>query len=66
MSTKYKISLRFPEGTPFRTRIRLTWAVIKFLRFYDRATPANRDHILGFLALQDGVTVSLTREKAGS
>jgi hypothetical protein len=66
MRTEYKISLQFPEGTPIRTRIRLSWAVIKFLRAFDRASLETQNRILDSLALQDGVTVSLTREKTES
>jgi len=60
---KYRASIRFPRETPVRERLRIAWAVAKFLWEYDRATPEKREAVLGYLA-DNGATV--TKENNGS
>jgi hypothetical protein len=53
--------IKFPQGTPFRTRVRILRGAWKFARAYNKATPEKREQVFTYLDAKDGVTV--TREE---
>lgn len=56
------IKIRIPSGTPLRARLRIAWAVSRFLVRLSRASEAEQERILAYLAAQPGVTMTRTEK----
>ena len=57
------VKIRIPDGTPLLTRLRVAWAAARFAVRFSRATPAQQERVLAYLAAQPGVTVTRTERE---
>lgn len=55
--------ISIPPGTPLLARLRVAWAVSRFLVRFSRASEAEQERVLTFLEAQPGVTVTRTEER---
>jgi hypothetical protein len=62
---KYRARVQFPEGTPIRVRLRVAWALIKFMWALDHATREKQEAVFGYLANNGATVTSKIAEQTG-